>query len=120
MRSDRAVAENMYRQPSTDLSGKPFDAATVEAVWNKAAPSPGYSPLRLDARGTLIWKEGYSNTNSKFGWVIGRRRPPSQGGGDELENLEPVQWENYRLSRDDQNGSDSAKREPEAGVQERR
>jgi hypothetical protein len=88
----------MYRQPSTNASGKPFDAATVEAVWNKAALSPGHSTLRLDARGTLIWKEGYSNTNSKFGWVIGRVRPLNEGGGDELENLEPLQWENYRLN----------------------
>ena len=92
----------MYRQPSTNALGKPFDAATVEAVWNKAAPSPGHSPLRLDARGTLIWKEGYSNTNSKFGWVIGRLRPLNEGGGDELENLEPIQWENYRLNGNSQ------------------
>ena len=92
----------MYRQPSTNASGKPFDAAIIEAVWNKAQPSPRHPPLRLDARGALIWKEGYSNTNSRFGWLIGRRRPLSQGGGDDLENLEPVQWENYRLKRDGQ------------------
>ena len=88
----------MYRQPSTNASGKPFDAATIEAVWNKAAPSPRHPPLRLDARGALIWKESYSTTNSRFDWVIGRLRPLNQGGGDELENLEPLQWENYRLN----------------------
>ena len=92
----------MYRQPTTNASGKPFDAATVEAVWNKAELSPGHSPLRRDARGALIWKEGYSNTNSKFGWVIVRRRPLSEGGGDELENLEPLQWESYRLNGESQ------------------
>jgi len=69
----------------------------------------------LDARGTLIWKEGYSNTNSKFGWVIGRRRPLNEGGGDELENLEPVQWENHRQGGDTRTGSASAEREAEVG-----
>ena len=88
----------MYRQPSTDASGKPFDPTIIEAVWNKAAPSKRHPPLRLDARGTLIWKEGYANTNSKFGWVIAHRRPLSEGGGDDLDNLEPLQWENYRLN----------------------
>ena len=92
----------MFRQPSTNSSGKPFDEATVEAVWNKAAPSPRHSPLRVDARGALIWKEGYANTNSRFGWVIARRRPLSEGGGDELDNLEPLQWENYRNNGDSQ------------------
>ena len=97
----------MYRQHSTNASGKPFDAAIIEAVWNKAEPSTQHPPLRLDAGRALIWKEGYSNTNSKFGWVIGRRRPLSQGGGDELENLEPVQWENYRLSGGGQSGANA-------------
>ncbi len=92
----------MYRQSSTNASGKPFDAAIVEAVWNKAAPSPRHPPLRLDARGALIWKEGYSNTNSRFGWIIGCRRPLSEGGGDELDNLEPLQWENYKLNGNSQ------------------
>ena len=92
----------MYRQPSTNVLGKPFDTATIEAVWNKAAPSPRHPPLRLDVRGTLIWKEGYSNTNRRFGWVIARRRSLSEGGGDELDNLEPLQWENYRLNGNSQ------------------
>jgi len=65
-------------------------------VWSKAAPSADHPPLKLDAYGALIWKEGYGNTNSRFGWEIGHRRPVSKGGGDELDNLEPRQWENNR------------------------
>jgi hypothetical protein len=90
----------MYKQPSTNAAGKPFDAAIVEVVWNKAAPSNEHPPLRVDALGALIWKEGYGNTNSRFGWEIGRRRPLSKGGGDELENHEPLQWENNRRNKD--------------------
>jgi hypothetical protein len=86
----------MLKQPSTDILGKPFDEAIVEAVWNKAGISREHPPLRLDPYGALIWKEGYGNTNSKFGWEIGHRTPPSKGGGDDLDNLQPLQWENSR------------------------
>jgi hypothetical protein len=86
----------MYMHLSNDYSGKPFDAATIEAVWNLAAPSSEHAPMRVDAFGALIWREGYGNTTSKFGWQIGHRRPLDQGGGDELENLQPLQWENNR------------------------
>ncbi len=86
----------MFRHPSTDTSGKPFDQATIEAVWEKAAPSVEHPPLKLDPYGALIWRQGYGNTATKLGWEIGHRRPVSKGGGDELDNLEPLQWENNR------------------------
>jgi 5-methylcytosine-specific restriction endonuclease McrA len=80
--------------------GRPFDEATIEAVWNKAAPSDEHPPLRVDAHGALIWREGYGNNSSKFGWEIGHRIPVSQGGGDDLDNLEPLQWQNNRRNGD--------------------
>jgi hypothetical protein len=86
----------MYMHPSNDASGQPYDAATIEAVWNKAAPSHEHAPMRVDAFGALIWREGYGNSSSKFGWEIGHRQPLGKGGGDQLENLEPLQWENNR------------------------
>jgi hypothetical protein len=86
----------MFRQPNTDTSGKPFDEATVEAVWSRAPLSSDHPPMRVDAYGALIWRGGYGNTNSKFGWEIGHRRPLANGGADELENLQPLQWENYQ------------------------
>ena len=86
----------MYMRPSIDASGKPFDAATIEAVWNKATPSSDHPPLRLDPYGALIWKDGYGNTNSKLGWEIGYRISPARGGTSDLDNLQPLQWENSR------------------------
>jgi hypothetical protein len=86
----------MYMRLCTDASGKPFDAATIEAVWNKAAPSREHPPLRVDSFGALMWREGYGNTASKLGWEIVRRHPADAGGGDQLDNLEPLQWENTR------------------------
>jgi len=86
----------MLKQLSLDTSGKPFDEATVEAVWGKTPVSSDHPPMRVDPYGALIWKEGYGNTNSRFGWEIGHRTPPSQGGNDDLENLQALQWENSR------------------------
>ena len=97
--SSRATGEasvRMYSQPSLDASGRPFDAVTIDAVWNKAEPSNDHPPLRVDSAGALIWRQGYGNLNSKFGWVIGHRLPLGDGGGDELDNLVPMQWENSR------------------------
>jgi hypothetical protein len=88
----------MCKQPNTDASGKPFDVAIIEAVWSKAAVSREHPPLRLDPYGALIWKEGYGNTNSRFGWEIGHRKPLDNGGGDDLDNLQPLQWENNRFN----------------------
>ena len=88
----------MCKQPNTDASGKPFDTAIVEAVWGKATISSEHPPLRLDPYGALIWKEGYGNMNSRFGWEIGYRKPLDNGGRDELDNLQPLQWENNRAN----------------------
>lgn len=86
----------MLKQPNRDVPGKAFDPATVEAVWSKAIISNEHPPLRVDRYGALMWKEGYGNTNSKLGWEIGYRTPPARGGGDSLDNLQALQWENNR------------------------
>jgi 5-methylcytosine-specific restriction endonuclease McrA len=86
----------MSRHRGTTASGKLFDAATIEAVWEKARISKRHTPLRLDALGSLIWKPAHGSTHSKFGWEIDHIKPVAAGGGDELENLQPLQWENNR------------------------
>ena len=90
----------MFRRPNTDASGKPFDEEIIEAVWNTARPSSDHPPLRVDAYGALIWREGYGNTSSKFGWEIGQPEPSPGAGEDDLANLQPVQWENNRRNGD--------------------
>jgi hypothetical protein len=90
----------MMKQPNTDGAGKPFGEATVEAVWSKAPISTEHPPMRVDAHGALIWRGGYGNTNSRFGWEIGYKNPLANGEKDELENLQAVQWENNRRNGD--------------------
>ncbi len=90
----------MSRHWNTDASGKPFDARIIEAVWEKAKPSAEHPPLRIGPCGALIWKDAYGNTNSKLGWEIDHIIPVVKGGGDELENLQPLQWQNNRRKGD--------------------
>jgi hypothetical protein len=99
----------MSRHPNTNESGKPFDEATIKAVWEKARVSAAHHPLRIDACGSIIWKEAYGNMNSKLGWEIDHIKPVAEGGGDELENLQPLQWQNNRRKGDAfVNGNDNA------------
>jgi hypothetical protein len=100
LRPKRRPVSNMSRHSNTDASGKLFDEKIVEAVWTKAPISCEHPPLRVDVYGALIWRGGYGNINSRLGWEIGRKRPIPNGGGDELENLQPLQWQNNRRNGD--------------------
>ena len=67
---------------------------TIAAVWAKARKVYGENPnrFRKDECGAWIAGAQYGNRSSEFGWVIERRNP---NGGDHVDNLIPLQWQNY-------------------------
>lgn len=75
--------------------GSAFDAATVEAVWEKADPAPGYPGKRRDVCGALMVREMYG-IEEQGGWFVDHIYPLSQGASDNFANLIPVRWENTR------------------------
>ena len=77
---------------------KGFDWMTKWRVWRKATPLQGYDPAewRLDPQGSLLRFTRYGDTSSLFGWEIERIRSAEEGGGDYLENLQPLQWQKNR------------------------
>jgi 5-methylcytosine-specific restriction endonuclease McrA len=116
----------MQRQTNTDASGQPFSPELVEAVWQKARTMGVHETLRVDAWGWTIVRSDYGNNRSRYGWEIDHILPVSQGGGDELTNLQPLQWENNRRKDEMMQGvigstrPDAQARQPRATKQPRR
>jgi len=86
----------MQREPNTDAFGNPFTPELVEAVWQKARTMGIYETLRVDAWGWTIVRQDFGNNRSRYGWEIDHIVPVALGGGDDLPNLQPLQWENNR------------------------
>lgn len=91
----------MPRQPSTTTVGRPFDQATINAVWSKGQTVPGHDPAsnRKDSCGAWMVKSHYGTTGD-YGWEIDHIKPVASGGIDDLNNLQPLQWRNNRHKAD--------------------
>lgn len=73
----------------------------IQRVWGKGIFVHYYSPRdwRQDECGAWIGRRHYGDHQSLYGWEIGRIKPESEGGGEELSNLRPLQWENSRSKK---------------------
>ena len=78
-----------------------FSKEIVEVIWKKAQEIPNYNPniWRKDFAGAWIRKDQYGATGN-YGWEIDHVYPQSLGGGDDLDNLRAMQWENNRSKGD--------------------
>jgi hypothetical protein len=92
----------MARATNTDRHGRGFDVNTRRLVWAKAMVATGYDPnqVRKDVCGKLIQWVEYGNQQSAYGWHIDHIKPVAAGGGDELGNLQPLQWRNNIVKGD--------------------
>lgn len=73
-----------------------FSEYTIQCVWEKGYIIAGNNPdvWRKDRCGAWIGRIYYGNRDSRYGWEIDHIVPEFEGGGDELSNLRPLQWEN--------------------------
>lgn len=90
---------DMTRQHNTTRTGASFSDATIEAVWLKATPIPGRPGYAKDQCGATIYRHSYGAITD-LGWEVDHRDPVSNGGQDDLDNLQPLQWQNNRCKGD--------------------
>jgi len=70
---------------------------TIDKVWRKAATIRGRNPetWRKDSEGNVI-RYGSYGTKGEYGWEIDHKNPRSNGGTDNIRNLQPLQWQENR------------------------
>lgn len=92
----------MERDRNSDINGKPFDQTTLRTVWKQGTVIRGYDPRVwcCDICGKPIKFSEYGNTNSDFGWEVDHKCPIAKGGTDDLDNLQPLQWDMNRKKGD--------------------
>lgn len=86
-----------YKYPFAD-AGRDLKSA----VWWKGTPIDGYdsSVWMRDRCGIAMKYSEHGNRNSEYGWEIDHIRPTAKGGGDELSNLQPLNWSNNAAKGD--------------------
>jgi 5-methylcytosine-specific restriction endonuclease McrA len=86
----------MARKHNTDRNGNAWTEQQKKAVWVKGTTIDGYDSniLHRDKCGKNMQYSEHGNRNSNNGWEIDHINPVANGGGDEIGNLQPLNWEN--------------------------
>ena len=73
----------------------PVVAEKIGQVWQKGAEVSLNDPdeWRKDACGNLIQFDKYEKRDYKYGWVMKKIKSTNSESTEEMENLQPVQWE---------------------------
>lgn len=95
--------ENMFKRLKKCLDNhrRKFTKEEIESVWQKGIiyPDKDSSKFRKDITEKTIRREEYGETTSQ-GWEVDHIQPVSKGGGNEIDNLQPLHWEENRRKSD--------------------
>lgn len=80
---------------------KAWSEQEINSVWKKATKINEKDEYRKDYAGAWIKRGEYGNRNSLYGWEIDHRKPKSKYGSDNVDNLDPLHWENNSYKGDD-------------------
>lgn len=75
----------------------------INSAWERATKVDNFdaNQFRKDACGAWIIRSHYGQRDSVYGWEVDHVYPQSMGGGDDIENLRAMQWENNMSKGDD-------------------
>jgi len=95
----------IIRKPNTTREGGSWSEQTKISVWKKGSEIPGYDAgiWRHDTYGSVMKFSEYGNRSSDHGWEIDHITPVANGGGDEPNNLQPLNWKNNASKGDSLN-----------------
>jgi|TARA_B110000908_G_C10161100_1_gene406052 hypothetical protein len=81
---------------NTTKEGNAWKKETIKKVFEKGKTIKGFSNTlwRHDKCDDPIKFSEFGNRKSIHGWEIDHINPIANKGGDELNNLQPLQWEN--------------------------
>lgn len=68
-------------------------------MWRKGEPTQEADPdiWRKDECGAWIRRDFYGYHGSRFGWEVVLIVPASNGGTEDVSNLQPLQWQNKEI-----------------------
>jgi len=77
-----------HQETQQTLPTRAYSELERAAVWRKGQPMDGWDTedWRVDHRGNPIFRHHYGDSDSAFGWQVGRI---TADGGDDLGNLRP-------------------------------
>ncbi len=92
----------MPRNHNTNRNGYAWTQAEISAVWQRGYLLPGYpsNEWRQDECGKRMRFGEHGNRDSEYGWEIDHINPVSNGGGDQIDNLQPLNWSNNASKSD--------------------
>jgi len=78
----------------------PFDEKIISDVWAKGQVAGSNNPdeYRKDECGAWMYFSHYRNRGSQYGWEIDHITFVDHVASDDLNNLRPLQWQNYACS----------------------